>query len=93
MTITLSSRSQSIKPSPTLALAAKAKELQAQGKDIIDLTVGEPDFPTPQHIKNAAIKAINENFTKYTAVDGTPQLKRAICAKFQNENSLNYEPK
>lgn len=93
MTITLSKRIQSIKPSPTLALAAKAKELQAQGKDIIDLTVGEPDFPTPQHIKNAAIAAINGNFTKYTAVDGIPKLKQAIVNKLKNENALSYEAK
>lgn len=91
MTIDLSIRVKAIKPSPTLALAAKAKELQAQGKKIIDLTVGEPDFPTPAHIKAAAIKAINDNFTKYTAVDGVPILKKAIINKLSTENKLQYE--
>lgn len=93
MTIQLSKRVQAIKPSPTLALAGKAKELQAQGKPIIDLTVGEPDFATPQHIKDSAINAIDNNFTKYTAVDGIPQLKQAICNKLKTDNNLDYETK
>lgn len=89
--IPLSSRVQTIKPSVTLTLAAKTKELMARGENIIDLTVGEPDFPTPKHVKEAGIKAINDNFTKYTAVDGIPSLKQAIAAKFKRDNNLSYE--
>lgn len=88
----LSQRVQRIKPSPTLAITARAKELKAAGKDIIGLGAGEPDFDTPEHIKAAAIDAINRGFTKYTAVDGIPELKQAIIDKFKRENSLNYEP-
>jgi aspartate aminotransferase len=91
--IQLSKRVQSIKPSPTLAVTARAQELKAQGKDIIGLGAGEPDFDTPDHIKQAAIEAINKGFTKYTAVDGTPGLKKAIIAKFARDNGLNYTPK
>lgn len=87
----LADRVKNIKPSPTLSLAAKTKELQAAGKNIIDLTLGEPDFATPEHVKAAAIKAINDNFTKYTAVDGIPNLKKAIINKFKNENNLHYD--
>jgi len=90
--IQLSKRVNSVKPSPTLAVTARAKELKAQGKDIIGLGAGEPDFDTPSHIKQAAIEAINRGFTKYTAVDGTAELKRAIIGKFQRENGLSYEP-
>ena len=79
-----------IKPSPTLAVDARAKELKAQGKDVIGLGAGEPDFDTPVHIKEAAIRAIRDGFTKYTAVDGTPSLKKAIVDKFQRENGLRY---
>jgi aspartate aminotransferase len=79
-----------IKPSPTLAVDARAKELKAQGKDVIGLGAGEPDFDTPEHIKEAAIRAIRDGFTKYTAVDGTPSLKKAIVGKFQRENGLRY---
>jgi aspartate aminotransferase len=86
----LSERVKKTKPSPTLTLAAKTKELQAMGKDIIDLTLGEPDFPTEEHIKAAAINAIKSNFTKYTPVDGTPDLKKAIINKFKKENNLEY---
>ena len=82
----LSERSKNIKPSPTLAVSARAAQLRAQGKDIISLSAGEPDFDTPEHIKNAAIEAINDGQTKYTAVDGTPKLKQAIINKFQREN-------
>ena len=89
----LSTRVQAIKPSPTLAVTALAASLKAQGKDIIGLGAGEPDFDTPQHIKNAAITAINAGFTKYTAVDGTPSLKAAIIAKFKRDNGLDYTPK
>ncbi len=81
-----------VKPSPTIAVTTKAQELKAAGKDIIGLGAGEPDFDTPQNIKNAAIKAINEGRTKYTAVDGIPELKKAICAKFKRENGLDYAP-
>tara|TARA_R110001592_G_scaffold52649_8_gene161279 strand:- start:6820 stop:8034 length:1215 start_codon:yes stop_codon:yes gene_type:complete len=87
----LSNRVQLIKPSPTLAVTNKANELKAAGKDIIGLGAGEPDFDTPLHIKQAAIKAINEGQTRYTAVDGTPALKKAIIAKFKRENNLSYE--
>ena len=87
----LSERSKNIKPSPTLAVSAHAAQLRAQGKDIISLSAGEPDFDTPEHIKNAAIDAINDGQTKYTAVDGTPKLKQAIINKFQRENNLDYE--
>lgn len=88
----LSDRVQRIKPSPTLAVTTRAAELRAQGKDIIGLGVGEPDFDTPDHIKEAAIEAIRAGKTKYTAVDGTPSLKKAIVSKFQRENGLSYEP-
>jgi len=80
-----------IKPSPTLAVTQKARELKAAGKDIIGLGAGEPDFDTPENIKRAAIDAINRGETKYTAVDGTPKLKTAIVAKLKRENKLNYE--
>ena len=89
----LSKRVQAIKPSPTLAVTALAASLKAQGKDIIGLGAGEPDFDTPDHIKAAAIQAINQGFTKYTAVDGTPSLKKAIIAKFKRDNGLDYGPK
>jgi len=91
MSITIANRVRGIKTSPTVALAANAKRLKAQGVDVIDLTVGEPDFPTPQHIKDAAIAAINHDITKYTATDGTPNLKQAICSKFIRENNLHYD--
>jgi aspartate aminotransferase len=90
MIIELASRVDRIKPSPTLAVAARADELKAAGKNIISLSVGEPDFDTPDHIKEAAIKAIREGFTKYTAVDGIKTLKQAIVDKFARENNLNY---
>lgn len=91
MDLQLSSRVQSIKPSPTLAVTNKAAELRAAGQDIIGLGAGEPDFDTPDHIKAAAIEAIHNGQTKYTAVDGTPALKKAIIAKFKRDNGLNYE--
>ncbi|OAJ34959.1 pyridoxal phosphate-dependent aminotransferase [Piscirickettsia salmonis] len=80
-----------IKPSPTLALNAKAKELRAQGRPIINLSVGEPDFDTPEHIKQGAIAAIHAGKTKYTAPDGTPELKTAISNKLKKENKLDYQ--
>ena len=81
-----------VKPSATLAADAKARELKAQGRDVIGLAAGEPDFDTPDNIKEAAIKAIRDGKTKYTNVDGIPELKEAICAKFARENGLTYKP-
>lgn len=81
-----------VKPSPTIAVTNKARELQEAGRDVIGLGAGEPDFDTPQNIKDAAIAAINSGKTKYTAVDGIPELKKAICAKFTRENGLDYKP-
>lgn len=89
----LSNRLQKVKPSPTLTIAAKAKELRALGRDVVDLGSGEPDFDTPKHIKKAAIQAIKDGFTKYTAVDGIPELKKAIIRKFQTDSQLTFEPK
>ncbi|PIY07121.1 MAG: aspartate aminotransferase, partial [Gallionellales bacterium CG_4_10_14_3_um_filter_54_96] len=91
--MSLSKRVQAIKPSPTLAVSARAAQLKAEGKDIIALGTGEPDFDTPQHIKDAAIVAINAGFTKYTAVGGTPSLKKAVIAKFKRDNNLTYTAK
>lgn len=88
----ISERLKVIKPSPTIAVTTKARELRAAGHDVIGLGAGEPDFDTRQNIKDAAINAINEGKTKYTAVDGTPELKKAIQNKFLNENNINYEP-
>ncbi|HEB82054.1 MAG TPA: pyridoxal phosphate-dependent aminotransferase [Gammaproteobacteria bacterium] len=90
MTITLSSRIQRVKPSPTLAVTALANQLRAEGRDVIGLAAGEPDFDTPDYIKTAAIDAINKGYTRYTAVDGTPGLKQAIINKFKNENALDF---
>jgi aspartate aminotransferase len=81
-----------IKPSATIAVTNKARELKAAGRDVIGLGAGEPDFDTPDNIKEAAIRAIREGKTKYTAVDGIPELKQAICAKFKRENGLVYKP-
>ncbi|WP_026600752.1 pyridoxal phosphate-dependent aminotransferase [Methylomonas sp. 11b] len=91
MSITLSNRVKAVKPSPTLAITARAAAMRAAGKDIIGLGAGEPDFDTPDHIKAAAIKAINSGFTKYTAVDGTAGLKKAVIAKFKRDNGLDYQ--
>ncbi len=88
----IAARLASIKPSPTIAVTNKARELQAAGKDVIGLGAGEPDFDTPENIKHAAIEAIKAGDTKYTAVDGTPALKKAICEKFSKENNIAYEP-
>ena len=82
-----------VKPSPTIAVTAKAAELKAAGRDIIGLGAGEPDFDTPQNIKDASLLAINVGHTKYTAVDGIPELKQAIIAKFKRDNSLSYSAK
>ena len=89
--VELSHSIKRIKPSATMAVTQKARELNAAGKDIIGLGAGEPDFDTPENIKKAAIQAINDGDTKYTPVDGTPELKNAIKAKFKRENNLDYE--
>ncbi len=81
-----------IKPSATIAVATKARQLKAEGRDIISLSAGEPDFDTPQNIKDAAKKAIDKGYTKYTDVDGIPELKAAIAAKFKRDNNLDYKP-
>jgi aspartate aminotransferase len=87
----LSKRARMIKPSPTLAITAKAKAMRAQGIDVISFGAGEPDFDTPQHIKDAAIAALQEGFTKYTPVGGIDELKEAICKKLQRENRVQYQ--
>lgn len=91
MSIAFAERILHVKPSPTLAVAAKAMQMQAAGRDVINLGTGEPDFDTPEYIKKAAIEAIQAGFTKYTAVDGTPELKQAICDKFKRDNGLDYQ--
>ena len=88
----LSERVQTIKPSPTLAVTARAAELRAAGQDVIGLGAGEPDFDTPEHIKAAAKKALDEGFTKYTPVDGIPSLKQAIIDKCSHDNGIEYRP-
>jgi aspartate aminotransferase len=88
----LSDRINSLPVSQTLAMAAKARELKAAGKDIISLSLGEPDFNTPDFIKDAAIEAVNQNYNSYTPVDGYTELKEAICTKFQRDNGLTYQP-
>lgn len=88
----LSATLDRVKPSPTIAVTTKAQELKAAGRDIIGLGAGEPDFDTPQNIKDAAVAAIAAGKTKYTAVDGIPALKQAICAKFKRDNGLDYAP-
>ena len=87
----LSRRVQRVKPSPTLAVTARAAKLKAEGKDIIGLGAGEPDFDTPQHIADAGVEAINKGFTRYTNVDGIVELKDAIIAKFKRDNQISYE--
>ena len=88
----LADRLARIKPSPTIAMTTRASEMRAQGHDIISLSAGEPDFDTPEHIRDAGKAAIDAGHTRYTPVDGTPSLKRAICAKFARENGLDYAP-
>ncbi|MEN8880177.1 MAG: pyridoxal phosphate-dependent aminotransferase, partial [Polaribacter sp.] len=88
----LSDRINSLPVSATLAMAAKARELKGQGKDIIGLSLGEPDFNTPDFIKDAAIEAINQNYNSYSPVDGYLELKEAICVKFKRDNGLDYKP-
>ena len=92
MTHPLSDRINSLPVSQTLAMAAKARELKAAGKDIISLSLGEPDFNTPDFIKDAAIEAVNQNYNSYTPVDGYTELKEAICTKFKRDNGLTYQP-
>lgn len=93
MSIQLSQRAQAIKPSPTLAVTARAAAMKAAGHDIIGLGAGEPDFDTPQHIKDAAIDALKKGYTKYTPVDGIPALKQAVIKKFAQDNQLQYNMK
>jgi aspartate aminotransferase len=88
----LANRLARIKPSPTIAVTTKAAELKAAGRDVIGLGAGEPDFDTPANIREAAKRAMDKGETRYTAVDGTPALKQAICAKFKRENGLDYKP-
>src|ERR1041384_229598 len=88
----LSQRLERIKPSPTIAVTMKARELKAAGRDVIGLGAGEPDFDTPENIKAAAIDAIKRGETKYTAVEGIPELRAAIAGKFKRENGLDYTP-
>jgi aspartate aminotransferase len=87
----LSSRLSAVRPSPTIAITRLANELRRQGRDVIGLSQGEPDFDTPLHVKRAAKDAIDADATKYTDVDGTPELKRAITGKFKSEIGLSYE--
>ena len=89
----ISERARNAAPSPTLAVTAKANAMKAQGIDIVGFGAGEPDFDTPDHIKQAAIEALNKGVTKYTPSSGTPALKEAVCEKLQRENGLTYEPK
>jgi aspartate aminotransferase len=91
LSLSLSKRVQKVKPSPTLAVTARAAKLKAEGKDIIGLGAGEPDFDTPAHISDAGVEAIRKGITRYTAVDGTAELKDAIIAKFKRDNGLSYE--
>src|SRR5512139_2963315 len=91
MPLQISRRAQRVKPSPTLAMTARAAQLRREGKDVISLSVGEPDFDTPAHISEAGIAAIKSGFTRYTNSDGMPELKDAIIAKFQRDNGLSYQ--
>jgi len=92
MNYSISQRAASLSPSLTLAIDAKAKQLKAEGQDVVGFGAGEPDFDTPQHIKDAAVKALNEGFTKYTPSSGIPELRQAIADKFKRENGLSYKP-
>ncbi|MBE5894706.1 MAG: pyridoxal phosphate-dependent aminotransferase [Lachnospiraceae bacterium] len=92
MSLTLSKKSEQVKPSSTLAITAKAKEMKSQGIDVVGFGAGEPDFNTPQNICDAAIKAIGDGFTKYTPASGTNELKEAVCKKFKEFNGLDYAP-
>jgi len=92
MNTPLSKNVQRVEPSATMVISTQAKAMKARGIDVISLSVGEPDFDTPQHIKDAAIRAIRDGVTKYTPAVGTPELRRAVCDKFQRDNGLTYEP-
>jgi aspartate aminotransferase len=92
MNYKISRRAASLAPSLTLAIDSKAKQMKAEGQDVVGFGAGEPDFDTPQHIKDAAIQALNQGFTKYTPSSGIPELRQAIADKFQRENGLNYKP-
>src|SRR5688500_20297915 len=91
MSLPVSKRVQRVKPSPTVALTGRVAQLKAEGKDIIGLGVGEPDFDTPVHIADAGVEAIRKGITRYTPVEGTAELKDAIIAKFKRENGLDYK--
>ena len=91
--ISLSATLARVKPSPTMAITALSQEMKAAGRDVIGLSAGEPDFPTPENIRAAGIRAIEEGKTRYTAPDGIIELKEAVCAKFERDNSLTYTPK
>ena len=91
MSLAVSKRVQRVKPSPTVALTGRVAQLKAEGKDIIGLGAGEPDFDTPLHIADAGVDAIRRGFTRYTAVEGAVDLKDAIIAKFKRENDLGYK--
>src|SRR6476661_2456085 len=92
MNYKISRRAASLSPSLTLAIDAKAKQMKAEGQDVVGFGAGEPDFDTPQHIKEAAILALHEGFTKYTPSSGIPELRQAIADKFKRENGLSYKP-
>src|SRR5262245_37442340 len=92
MNYKVSRRAAALSPSLTLSIDSKAKQMKAEGQDVVGFGAGEPDFDTPQHIKDAAIKALNEGFTKYTPASGTPELRQAIADKFNRENGLTYKP-
>src|SRR5213596_2570875 len=92
MNYKISRRAASLAPSLTLAIDSKAKQMKADGQDVVGFGAGEPDFDTPKHIKDAAIKALNEGFTKYTPSSGIPELRQAIADKFKRENGLTYKP-
>src|SRR6202162_1937372 len=88
----LADRLKTLQPSPTLAMQARAKAMRAQGIDVISFGAGEPDFDTPERIKDAAIQALKRGQTKYTEVGGIPELRAALCTKFQRDNDLHYDP-
>jgi aspartate aminotransferase len=88
----LAERLKKVKPSSTLAITSKAKKLKAEGRDVVSFAAGEPDFDTPDFVKQAAIEAINAGFTKYTPTTGIPELKKAVCDKFRKDNGLEYVP-
>src|SRR5438128_673003 len=92
MNYKISDHAASLSPSLTLAIDSKAKQMKTDGQDVVGFGAGEPDFDTPQHIKDAAIKALNEGFTKYTPASGIPELRQAIADKFKRENGLSYKP-